>query len=406
MDVDGEGEGFSDDEASPAEGEEGGSMGPPDMASSVFVAHTKPVQAIDMHKTLPLVVTGGEDDMAYLWQYEPKEQVGGQPAVQKPVKELKGHTDTVISAKFSADGTMIATAGMDGRIMLWTSSGDHLGTMEDLGDAITYMFWHPKGNIVFAGSADSQSAMWNDKGVCLQYFTGHASEVTCGALVNQDKMLATGSDDFAVKVFAPKTGELVAHFDNRSKGMHALPGEPVTAVQAHPRVADTVIAGYESGCVAFLSIETKKVLKVVESHTSAVEGIALSALFPYFTTCCAGGEDGGNVTLWNGETNNCIVRDVIKQEAGIVQTVFVGEHLYTIDTQGEVKRYDPRGLKDGHKVLCSFCTCHAPHPPTQVFTGHANTGLCLAVHEDGFIASGSDDNTARLFHPKAATPSP
>eukprot|EP01061_Rhynchopus_euleeides_P026101 TRINITY_DN42762_c0_g1_i1.p1 TRINITY_DN42762_c0_g1~~TRINITY_DN42762_c0_g1_i1.p1 ORF type:complete len:431 (+),score=202.61 TRINITY_DN42762_c0_g1_i1:51-1343(+) len=373
----------NDEQMAAPEGEVEGTD-PVEMASAILRGHTKAVHCVDIHKTLPLVVSGGEDDKVYMWNIQMQSKPD-EPLEVAPLKELPGHTDTVVYTAFSADGTLFATGGLDGRVILWKSDdGSHVATMEDLGDAISYLFWHPKGNIVFAGSADSQSAMWNEKGVCLQFFTGHASEVTCGALVNDSKMLATGSEDFSLKVFAPKTGELLVHFDSRGKGMYTIPAEVVTAVSSHPRVPDTVIAGYEGGSIAFLSIGSKKVLNVVPAHQHAVEQIIVSPLYPYLASCCAG--ENGTLIVWTAETNNITVRDSIKNTAGFVSCKWVGEHLYSADTQGVIARYEARAVSTA---------------PNKQFTGHLDTALCLAVHEDGWIASGSDDTTVRFFHPSA-----
>eukprot|EP01063_Lacrimia_lanifica_P003635 TRINITY_DN11959_c0_g1_i1.p1 TRINITY_DN11959_c0_g1~~TRINITY_DN11959_c0_g1_i1.p1 ORF type:complete len:431 (+),score=183.86 TRINITY_DN11959_c0_g1_i1:61-1353(+) len=357
----------------------------PDMASAVLKGHDKPVHTVAIHPSNPVVATGGEDDKVFLWNVEPHLPAPEDgPKELTPAKELAGHTDTVVAVAFSADGSMLATGGMDGRMILWTAEGEQVAVTEDLGDAIAYLFWHPKGKIVFAGSADSQSAMWNDKGTCMTFFTGHAAEVTCGCLASDGKMLVTGSEDLSVRVFAPKTGEQLVHFSNTAKGMHTLPQEPPTALAAHPRVSDIVIAGWTGGQVSLMSIGAKKVLSVTKTHPSAVERIVASSLLPIFASCCAG--ENGNLHLWNADTANATVRDSLTQDAGVVDMQWVGEHLYAIDTQGEVKRFAGRSLNASKPV---------------VWTGHMDSGLCLAVHEDGWVASGSDDTTVRVFPPQA-----
>eukprot|EP00659_Diplonema_papillatum_P006250 gene6250-9583_t len=324
-----------------------------EMATEIFGGHTKPVHAVAVHPSGKWLASGGEDDKVFLWPIDSGRRAVIPPATEendfmtKHCADLPGHTDTVVAVSFSADGTLLATAGMDGRVMIFeVEPATHRATMEELGDAVTYMFWHPKGNVVFAGSADSQSAMWNEKGACLQVFAGHASEVTCGALVGDNKLLATGSDDQAVKIFSPKTGEQVAHFDTRGKGMYGLPSTVVTAVAAHPVNHDTIVCGYDDGSVAILSIATKKVFSVTPGlHAGAVECISLSSKLPYFTTCCA---VEGTLVFWNGESNS--VRDSVKQEAGFTATKWMGDYLYATDTNGCVRRYDGKSASEAPSI--------------------------------------------------------
>lgn len=60
-----------------------------DDASFTFSAHEKPVFCGSFHPTQNVIVTGGEDDKAYIWSAE----------VQHTVTN---HKDTVIAADFSA----------------------------------------------------------------------------------------------------------------------------------------------------------------------------------------------------------------------------------------------------------------------------------------------------------------
>lgn len=83
---------------------------------------------------------------------------------------LRGHADSVILASYSGDGELLATAGMDGAVKIWKHPGyELLNTLDGPGEAIEWVDWHPKGNIVLAGSADFTSWMWNAQtGVCMQ----------------------------------------------------------------------------------------------------------------------------------------------------------------------------------------------------------------------------------------------
>lgn len=84
--------------------------------------------------------------------------------------ELSGHTDTVGSLAFSADGSALASGGMDGRVKVWEpTSGRCVQTLEGPGDAVEWLAWHPKGGVVLAGAADFTAWMWlAATGACMQ----------------------------------------------------------------------------------------------------------------------------------------------------------------------------------------------------------------------------------------------
>jgi ribosome assembly protein SQT1 len=129
------------------------------MVGAVYSVAWSPQQA-------DLVVTGGSDDRAYIWRVgqEAFEQTGGA------VLELTGHTDTVSSLLFNADGSSLASGGMDGRVKIWeVASGRCMQTLEGPGDAVEWLTWHPKGNVLLAGAADFTAWMWlAQTGACMQ----------------------------------------------------------------------------------------------------------------------------------------------------------------------------------------------------------------------------------------------
>lgn len=126
------------------------------------------VFTVDLHPAFPnppLAVSGGEDDMAYI--FCPLPPVGDNPSVINnetfaPIP-LDGHTDSVVAAKWSHDGDMVATGGMDGKVRVYKynqTDGYPLAVELDAGSEIQWIQWHPKGPVLAAGCEDSSVWLW------------------------------------------------------------------------------------------------------------------------------------------------------------------------------------------------------------------------------------------------------
>jgi len=109
---------MGDDDQDAGDGEEGGTeeddVAVADTSILRFGAHSRSVFAIAAHPTQPLAVSGGEDDMGYLWDLTTGETI----------QALAGHSDSVNCVAFNSDGTLVATGGMDGKTRVWKRTGE------------------------------------------------------------------------------------------------------------------------------------------------------------------------------------------------------------------------------------------------------------------------------------------
>ncbi|EFN58343.1 hypothetical protein CHLNCDRAFT_142394 [Chlorella variabilis] len=355
-------EGEAPDEENMSDGEEeedeeeGDGLDAADEDDSIhtFTGHTSGVYSVAWSpRQADLVATGGADDRAYIWRVgqEAFEQTGGA------VLELGGHTDTVASMAFSADGASLATGGLDGRVKVWeVASGRCTQTLEGPGDAVEWVRWHPKGGVVLVGAADFTAWMWlAQTGACMQVFSGHSGSVVCGSFTPDGKWVVTGGGegDASLKVWSPKTGECALTVQG-----HPYHTAGLTCLDIHPD-STAAISGSEDGVPKVVNLSNGRVVASLAGHEeeSSIEAVAFSHHLPH-----------------------------VAMSAGM---------------DGRLMVWDLAAAVPGQRATCQHpdgVTRLAQHPPQPlVFTGCLD-GADLAASPDGnwWIAGGEDD-TARVF---------
>jgi ribosome assembly protein SQT1 len=173
--------------------------------------HDSTVVTMCSHPDAPLVVTGSEDAVARVVQIE----------TGKVVATLSGHLDSVEAVGFSnappGGMTLLATASMDGKAMIWDGKTFDLRcTLTDHFErgGIVKFKWLPVqyGNMLCTCATDATLRLFNAMtGQCLRTLRGHRDTILDLDLtvVGGDKLcLASGSDDNSCRVFVVPLNDL------------------------------------------------------------------------------------------------------------------------------------------------------------------------------------------------------
>jgi len=224
-----------------------------------FPDHRKSVFAVSTHPTAPLAVSGGEDEFGYIWDITNGEQV----------VKLTGHTDSVSSAAFSSDGEMVSTGGMDGKVRVWRRFGkENFKTWEFLTelqgpDEVVWLRWHPKGNVLLAGSNDSTVWLWQlPSGNTMQVFAGHTGAVQCGEFTPDGKRIVTACADNTLIYWYPRSPTPVFKL-SADDARFNLDG--ITSLAINPASTLAVVGGAAGG-VRVISLSKGEVIAALGGH--------------------------------------------------------------------------------------------------------------------------------------------
>ncbi|KAK0400479.1 hypothetical protein QR680_015270 [Steinernema hermaphroditum] len=126
------------------------------------------------------------------------------PNLQAPIVSLSGHEGEIYTSRFSSDGSCLASAGFDQKILLWNVFGDcenfshfrgHTGAVMDL-------HFNADDSHLFSCSTDKTVRVWDlETGVCNRKFKSNKDIVNaCFPARRGPQLVVSASDDGCILV--------------------------------------------------------------------------------------------------------------------------------------------------------------------------------------------------------------
>jgi WD40 repeat protein len=343
-----------------------------------------------------LVVTGGEDGTARIW-----DRANG-----RLLRTLAGHDGPVTSADFSRDGKLVVTGSDDGTARIWdTESGSLRNTLRDHLVSVFDVAFSPRGDHVITASYDGAARIW---------------DVDTGRLV---RTLGRGHGPVFSAAFSPD-GSLVATasgYDGNAWLWRAdTGGPPVQVLGGHvskvERVAFSpdgmlIVTAGDDGSAQVREVRTGRLVHVLSGHEGSVFAVAFN---PDGTVIVTAGSDG-SVRFWDTDSGRLL--RILGSGGTVFDAAFSRDgELVTAGDEGRVRLWDtqrepsPRTLSTGRVSSAVFSpdgrrliTAGAAVGVWDAASGHrlrtlgGNFGPVAALSRDGHLALTVGGGTARIW---------
>lgn len=226
------------------------------------------------------------------------------------------------------------------------------------------------GQILASGSQDNTIKVWAlNSGQILYTLLGHQDTVRSLAISADGRILASGSGDSTIKLWNLQTGKLFGTLSGHSS--------PVWSV-AIARDGQTLVSACEDGTINIWNIRTGALKTIESGHSSRIFSVALS---PDEQSLATGSKDK-TIKIWQLSTGK-LLRTINGHSNAVRDVVFSpdGQLLASASWDKTIKIWH---LQTGKQL--------------QTLTGHSDRVVSIAFNADGQnLASAGIDKTIKLW---------
>ncbi|GJQ13031.1 hypothetical protein GpartN1_g4822.t1 [Galdieria partita] len=340
----------------------------PNDATLTISWHKEPVYAVDCHPQLDnIFLTASGDGTACLWKMQDESDA-------QPYYAVEEREDSQSLAKFSPNGSLFATACLDGSVQVFNASeGCLISDLVGPTSSVEFLRWSQDSSLLFAGCSDQTAWIWSmSEGNPVNVFTTNAP-VTSGCLCKHDEYAVLGMEDGNISIFqtleTPPTALQVI--------TAPVLGQAVICMECDPFEERLVASGAINGQILFIQPESGRILARPKLHNDSVESLDFSHQYRWL----ASGSTDATISVWDMERS--IPRYQWQHEGAVVKVKWLkgGQLLLSGSADHTLRLWD---------IRTASCV--------KVFHGHSDTVLDFAItNNEEYIITGCDDHEIRVF---------
>jgi WD40 repeat protein len=213
-------------------------------------------------------------------------QLRRRESIINSLQELHEDAGFVYSVRFSPDGQILASSGIDRRIRLWnTNTGKIISALDGHQDSVMAMQFMPNGKILISAGADRTIRFWDlEQKQLLKTIEVHEQPINALAISRDGKLIISGSSDRTVRVRQLGTPDSQIFQGHQTA---------VLAVAISPD-GKTIASGSIDGMVHLWDVDSKQLINSFQAHQNAVKSIVFQINGQFLITASL----DRNIKIW------------------------------------------------------------------------------------------------------------
>ncbi|KAH9542366.1 hypothetical protein CY35_13G001800 [Sphagnum magellanicum] len=154
--------------------------------------HTEGLTCLSISSDSTIAITGSTDTNACLINIQTGRVAGA----------LTEHTKSVETTGFADGLPMVATGGMEGKLIIWDLQTLSARATCEHEDGVVKLLWSPMSQVIYTGCLDGKVRAWDGRtGNCEHVYQGHKDSILDIALTKDGRFILSGSDDNTARAF-------------------------------------------------------------------------------------------------------------------------------------------------------------------------------------------------------------